>query len=371
VRLETVAEWGRQLLRRERAQGVFAGAGAVPSHGDPVMADPARLVVDILAASDAAGPAAALLADRGAWDTLLARRWGDGGAALAEVVTLAGSERTAAGAVAVRVGLEALAAGLTHSGDPEHWTVNRETAAVVAEPLASGLRSHIEVVTGVLTEEATSCRPLDGRDGDALRGLGYLTVDRSAAVVIERALVDWAVEQPYPLDGASRTEPAPAVALPAAYLAVQEYGQRLAYALRAFEVQDAAEDRRFLWTMTFNLLTLPGRLGTAVGVVEPFAARLLGTDGSWDIGPDRGLVFDREDAAQAAIGRALEGDADAALATIARQSRAAFDRVAGALGPLRAPEEPETHWWDPVLEALGSFGSDSAKDAAKAGRGNP
>jgi len=50
LRLDTVATWGRQLLRRERAQGVFAGAGAVPTDGAPRTLDPAALVIDVLAA---------------------------------------------------------------------------------------------------------------------------------------------------------------------------------------------------------------------------------------------------------------------------------------------------------------------------------
>jgi hypothetical protein len=108
-----------------------------------------------------------------------------------------------------------------------------------------------------------------------------------------------------------------------------------------------------------------------IGFLEPFVARLLGTDGTWEIGPDGGKVFTAEDAVRLALARAVESDPDATLVTIARQSAASFDRVTVALGPLHAPEAPVTHWWDPALSALESVAPDMAKHRIEARPGHP
>lgn len=368
VRLETVVEWGRQLLRRERSQGVFAGAGAVPHDWDARTLDPAGLAVDILAAGGNSAPAAALLADRGMWEVLLARWWGDGGGALGELVVLAGADAGGHGRAAMRAGLEALGEGLADGGNPQDRTVDRQTAAAVTRPLAAGLALHATVVPELLGA-AVEGEPVD-RNGDGLRGLGYLTIDRTAAGIVERALHDRTAVQGVLDDTVPASAALPAVVLPSGYLAVQEYGQRLAQTLLAYELQREAAIKALVWKFTpLHLLTyVPGPIGVGAGVVEPFVARLLGTDGSWEIGPDHGLVFDREDAVRAALAHALAGSPDPAIADVAREARTAFDRVTAALGELDAPRAPETHWWDPVIEAAESLGTGRAEAVVEARR---
>ena len=365
LRLDTVATWGRQLLRRERAQGVLAGAPAVSPGGDPQEFDPARLVVDALAAGGAAGPAATLLGDRVAWDALLARWWGDDGAALVRVVQLAVTAPEPAGVDAVRTGLEALGTGLTDDGDPEHWTVNEEAAAAVSGSLGTGLATHVSVASDLLA--AADDPHGDGETRDRVRGLAYLTLERAAAATVGRALDDWSAAQPLALDVSSPFAPVRALAVPAGYLAVQEYGQRLAHSLRSFRLANEAHDRQVVWdALAFVPTNMPGWVGAGLGVVEVAAGKLLGNDGSWHIGPDRGLEFDREDAADAAIERVVgpTGGASAQVVDeVARQTRAAFDRVSRALG---SPEGPVPPGEKSLAEAL----LEEAADTMLPGGGN-
>ena len=204
--LRTVVAWGRQMLARERAQaGTMIGARAVdrdgPTDGSPLQDDPMALVAERLARADDPGFAAALLGDRLAWTQLLARPWNDGGAALVGLVARGGSAPGAVGDGAVRAGLEALGAGLD-DGDPTDWTVDRRTAAAVAPVLGAALAGHVSVPAEVLWEGVR------GEAGpgaaDALRGLGYLTLDEGAAVAVYRALAGWSRVQPGPVGGPAR-----------------------------------------------------------------------------------------------------------------------------------------------------------------------
>ena len=357
LRLETVVAWGRQLLRREGSRGEIAGAGAVPRDWDPRTYDPAALVVDVLVRRGESTHAAALLSDRETWDVLLARGWSSPEDSIGALVDLAGAQPGPAGGIALRAGLEALGAGLADGGDPDGWTVVAPTAAAVARPLAAGLAQHPAVVVGLLEAGVT------GEPGapvaDALRGLGHLSIDRTAAVVVEKALHDWTAARPS-LDGTDL----PAVVLPAGYLAVREYGQRLAYALEAYGLQQEAEIRQFWWKLgPLHLLSLMrGGVGQVAGVVEPFAARYLDMDGSWEIGPDRGQVLDSDDAVRAALTHALDAEGAVEVLSAAGQARAAYEGVAETLGELDPPEEPETHWWDPVFDAALNVGLDRAKN---------
>ena len=367
LRLDTVASWGRQLLRRERAQGVVPGAGALPPGADPETTDPVVLVVDALAAAGAAAPAATLLGGRTAWDALLARRWGDGGTALAELVTLGATAPGEAGAVVVRAGLQALGTGLTDDGDPAGWTVNKATAATVSGALGAGITTHVTVATEVI--EGADEAERDEGSRDTVRGLAYLTLDRATAAAVGRALGSWAAARPLDLDASSPAAPLPALAVPAGFLALREYGQRLAHSLRAFELEDVAEDRQFIWQVFSSLLTnLPDKAGDVLGVMDVFATRLLGTDGSWEIGPDRGLRFDREDAADAALERfgVSTGHAPAEVVDeIVRQSRAAFDRVSRAVGVPEEPVPPDVS----LLEAVQDEVAGRAMSGRRGGTG--
>jgi hypothetical protein len=348
LRMSTVAEWSRQLLLREQEQGM--PAGVVPYDWGPELGDPTVLAIGILADGGEPAPSAALLSDARVWEGLLGRSWGDGGAALREVIALAGSESGPVGDHVVRTGLAVVGGGLSE-GDPSGWTVNRHTVAAVAPALGAAVTGHLSVATYALGSIADG--EVGERNGDILRGLGYLTVDREAATAITGALHRWASAQPVDLQGTGPLSPLPVVAVPSAFLAVRQYGQRLAYALHGFEQQEAAESREWWWNLVIGLPVsfIPGPLGVGVGVGEGYAAILFGADGTWDNGADRGPVFDREDAAEAAADGPAAADATTADA-VARQARATYDRAIRALGLPEPPESPETDYLAPLVDGL-------------------
>jgi hypothetical protein len=340
----TVAHWARQMLLWEDEQGLRAGV--VPVDWGPELGDPAALALGILAERGEPGPSADLLADARVWEALLRRAWLDGGVALGEVVTHAGQEPGAAGGRAVRTGLAVIGSGL-FAGDPSEWTVNRRTVVAIAPALGSGVAAHVDVVTTPLSAAADA--EVDDRSGDVLRGLGYLTVDRDTAAVVERALSDWVVGRPVtPGETAS-----PLVVVPSGYLAVQEYGQRLAHALHSYEQQEEAELSQVWWDFTVGLAVnfVPGPGGIVAGIVEGYAAILVGADGTFEVGPDRGLDFDRQDAVDEVLAT-LPADQRDATGLVVRQSRAAFDGVAQALGSPKPSTSPETDWLEPLLDGM-------------------
>ena len=366
VRPETAAQWARQLLLRERAQGVVAGGGAVPADWDPRALDPAGLAIAVVAAGGETASAAELLADRAVWDAVLARFWGDGGEAMSAVVALAGAELGPAGADAVRSGLEALGAGLSEKGDPAHWTVNKASAAAVARSLGEGVATHVSVATDVLWGAVEG--RLGGVSDDVLRGLGYLTVDRPAAAAVESALNEWVRAQRLTVQGNDPGLPAAALAVSGAYFAVQDYGQRLAHAIRGFEAQDAAEATETVWNWTFGLIPelLRGPWGVAAGVVEGYGAIFAGADGTWDDATDRGLRFGREVAASEVVAQ-LSPVHVAGAREMAAQLYVGYDRTAAVLGTPRPPMSPEPDYYEPLLDALGDVGLGRVEDLAKKG----
>ncbi|WP_448626807.1 hypothetical protein [Geodermatophilus sp. URMC 64] len=332
VRAETAAGWGEQILVRERRQGVSA-ADRLGLLG----ADLVELAVQRVADSGDPAAGAVLLRGREAWDALLARRWTDDGRALATVVEAAGAEPGPAGDAAVRAGLAALGNGLSPEGSGT-WTVDRDTAALIAPALGSAVAAHAGAVAGLLGA-AGAGDPLALPDDEVLRGLGHLTVDPEAAAAVQSAL-----------DARTTTAPSDAVAARGALVAVREYGQRLDHALDGFAAMSQAVDRRFTYDVTVRLTawgfdqvvgrTPPGELASAVvdAGVDGLAA-LVDADGSWELPPDDGLVFDREDAAAAAAVLAPADDPVAAD-ELGRQARAAFDRAIRALG-VPQPPSPE------------------------------
>jgi hypothetical protein len=364
LRPETVAAWSRQLLDRERAQGSPAGAGAVPLDWDPRTIDPVELAFTLLVAGGGSGPAAGLLADRGVWDTVLSRFWADGGEALSAVVALAGAEPGAAGRGAVRTGLERLAAGLSDEGDPARWTVRPEIAAAIATSLAHGAAAHLSVVTDVL--QAAADGGPSGRADAVLRGLGYLTIDRDAAGIVESALLDAVRAELLSPEGASADRALPAVAVAGAYGAVLHYGQRLAHAIQGFEAQDAAERAETWWTWTWGLAAnlVLGRFGPAAGLVEGYAAILTGADGTWDNMPDDGLRVDRSDAADMALAQ-MSPDGVVAAREVAAQAARAYDRTAEVLGSPKPPTSPPPDWLEPLVDALADLAVGKAVDESE------
>ena len=330
--LSTVVAWGRQMLAREGAQargviGTRAVDRELPSDGSLPHDDSVALVVERLAGATDPAFAARLLADRPSWDVLLSRPWDDDGAVLADLVRAAGAASGPVGDHSVRAGLEALGVGVGSDGDPARWTVDRRTAAVLAPALGGAVAAHAGVAAAALVAG------IDARSDarSALRGLGYLTLDEGAAQQIHRALVDWCGVLPVPVAVTGSALPT-RIAVSAAYGAVEEYGQRLAYALHGFDMERAARSRARTWNLTVGLLVnlLPGRGGLVGGLAADYAARPLHMDGTWDNGPDRGLHFPR------AGGQAGTG----------------YDRTAALLGHPEPPTSPRWHWWDPLLDSL-------------------
>ena len=367
VRPETAAGWARQLLLAERVLGASPSAWGTPAGWDSRAADPAALAFTVLAAGGNPAPAADLLSDREIWDTALGRHWADDGDVLSQVIALAGAESGSAGRAAVGAGLEALGAGLSEDGKPENWTVRRAIAASVAASLGGAVAGHVSVATDVL--QAVVSGELRAADDDVLRGLAYLTLDRDAAATVGTALVGWMGEQPVALDGTSTGIPLPAVAVPAAYFAVQEYGQRLAYAMHGFEARAAAGTWKAGWDSTIGLLAeLPPRhWGVAAGLVEGYLAIFFGADGTWENGRDSGLSFPRAAATRQVLAE-LGPEDSASSSALARQVAASYGRAAAALGNPQPPTSPVTDYTAPLQDAMVDLGVNRIEDVGRKGR---
>lgn len=354
--MATVVAWGRQMLAREGLQargasGTRAVDRELPGDASLPHDDPVALVADRLAGAADHEFAAQLLGDRSSWDVLLSRPWNDGGTVLAGLVAAAGAQPGPVGDVAVRAGLEALGVGLGADGNPAHWAVDRATAAVVAPALGSAVAAHADVVAATLWSGVTGAAGASWTD--ALRGLGYLTLAEGAAVAIHRALIDWCRVLPVPVGAAGPMPLLPAAVLPASYAAVEEYGQRLTYALHGFRMERDAESRARKWDLTVGLLVnfLPGRAGVAGGLIADYAAQALGSDGTWDNGPDRGRHFTRVDAVGETI-QALPAEAVDGIPVVAAQAGTGYDRTAAVLGLPKPPASPVSHWWRPLVDAV-------------------
>jgi hypothetical protein len=371
-RTATVGEWARQLLVRERDQGLRAEMppAGTPWRRDP--GDPVAVAVGILAERGEPEVAAALLGDERIWQTLLQRYWDDGGSALGALVAEAGRDAGAAGARAVRLGLETIGAGL-FEGDPSDWTVDRDTVTTVAPALGAAVAAHVTVVTGPLTALATGEVGQGMEHG--LKALGYLTVDRQVAASIGTALVDWSRTQPLDLTGSGPAAPLPAVAVHGAYFAVQEYGQRLTYALDGFELKEDADNKEELWNWTAGLALelisyAPVKpIALAADVIGAYAPVVLGCDGTFDQSADRGLRFDADMAGANALTTVphLAERADAVEA----QAEASYRRSARSLGSPTAPKSPDTDLVGPAIDivtgGLVDAGTDELVDRARQG----
>lgn len=353
----TVARWGGQMLRREQWwRAVTPAAARARDRAGPMYAeqpDPVVEVVRFLAASGDQAASAVLLGDAAVWKALLGRPvagFPDAGAALRQIVQLAGSAPGPHGEAAVHAGLTALGTGLA-DGDPDHWPADRATADALAFPLAQAVGSHPGTAAGVLLAAGAARAPVTGGTDAALRGLGYLSIDAGAAAVVQTALGRWGRDHAGALIGGAMPV-APVVV--GSYVAVREYGQRLAYALHGFRMRDEAELRQGLWNWTAGLLlnvALPKWYADIGGAVEPFVAHLVGADGTWDNGRDTGLVFGREDAAAVAEVE-LSGPSGEAAGTIGAAAATAFGRAGQVLGLPLPPESPQWSWVEAAIDAV-------------------
>jgi hypothetical protein len=344
--------WGRDLLARERVVGGRPGIGVRPAGMSPTTADPVALVARGLISQRAAGEAVQLLREDGAWAGLLHRAWDDGGALLGELVQLAGTATTA-GPI-LRRGLEELGTGL-HGGRPDGWVVDATVVRSVAPAFASALGAHVAELVDLLMVG------VNGNASDeaarALQGLGYLSVDPSAATAIEAALRDWRGVQPGGLDPRGGEVALPAVAVPAAFFAVREFGQRLLFVLDYVEKKEDAERRERIWDATVGVAAqfAGGRrplLGQFVGALEAVLARAVGWDGRFETGTDRGLRFDAGSAATEVLGYVDPAD-ESLAAAVAREAVMGFMRAAEIVRVEVPPESPGETWRETVLEGAG------------------
>jgi hypothetical protein len=345
----TVAAWGRQIAAREHALGAGALDRIHPLADDAPPVDALPVVVAILAGDPGPPAAATFLTGPDVWDTLLARAWEDCGTSLRHLVGSAGRVEGLLGERVVRGGLEAVAAGLD-DGDAGDWPVHRAAANAVRSALAEGIAAHPAVVGLALT--ASAAGQVAVAEDDLLRGLGFVTLDRPAAAVIGAALEGWAVAQPVPEWVSGPPPLLPAVVVPNAYLAVQEYGQELAHSLNELELEREADDRALLWRTTVGLAAsfAPGPYGVAAGLIEGYAAMWLGFDGTWEPGTDHGPTY-RPDVLDPSALTQLTPDEWTAVDRMAEQAEDAFDETARALGPVETPKPRPGHWWDPILDA--------------------
>lgn len=363
-RPETVGAWARQLLVRERAQDLPT---ELPLPGLPWREDAydtVELAVGILAGGEAPAAASALLGDGKVWEALLDRFWADGGTALGDLIAAAGRDAGPAGDRAVRLGLEAVGGGLVE-GDPSDRAVDRDVVAAVSPALGAAVAAHVGVAAVALASAASEG---GGQGtGDLLKGLGYLTVDRQAAAAVDRALVAWASAQPHDLAGSSRAEPLPVVAVPAAFRAVQEHGQRLSHALDGFELQEQAQMTEAWWNLTAGLLLegigyLPVKpVAFLADVVGAYGPVVLGMDGTFDQAPDRGLRYSAGSAGADALA-ALPPELSARADAVQAQSEASYRRAAERLGVPVAPTSPEKDWVGPALELAAGGWADGVVD---------
>jgi hypothetical protein len=363
-----VAAWGGQVLAREaallaRSPGNASSAGrvgAVWSGGAP---DPVRTVVHLLVQNGDAGGAAALLSSSAAWSVLLARAWQDAGTDLRRLLVLAGAPGGELGDAAVRAGLEALGAGLS-SGDASHWRVDRTTVSSVAPVLAGNLAGHPAVTITVL--QAGAAGSISAAQVAALRGLGYLTLVPEVAPAVDGSVRDWAQDRAG--DAGATSGLAAVTAVLGAHVAVREYGQRLAYALHGVDAQAAAAERtRAADTIGLLLTFAGGQVGTVLGLAEPFVAHWVGADGTWDNGPDRGVVLTGEDAAVIALG-AFRVRGPVHAQAVLDQAARSFETVTGRVGVPVPPASPGFSYSETLLQGLSQTlpGKVDAADGARA-----
>jgi hypothetical protein len=363
-----VGSWARQLLLVEGDQGILAGT--IPAGWAAELHDPAALALEILAGRNDTAASAQLLGDPRIWETALARTWPDDGLALREIVAQAGQEPGLAGARAVRNGLVVMGSGLVE-GDPSDWTVNLRTVDAVSPALALGVAAHVGVVAPALAASADG--ELATYSRDVLRGLGIVTTYRPGAVLIGAALDSWTAAQPL-VDSCA---PPLRVAVPTAYLAAQEYGQRLDHAVDEDLKQEEAETEKWFWDHTIALLPelVPNPVvSTVLGVGVGYAQILLDADGTWEEGVDGGLVFDEEDAVQAAMASMFPGDDDVLVTRgesvqVALQAIDGFSGAIDVLDPPEAPDSPEKDYLAPLRDAVGGLAGEGAGRAVDVARG--
>jgi hypothetical protein len=316
------ASWGRAVLERERAQGASAVDRTTSTLPDPV--DAALRV--LVRAGDAAA-AADLLRSPAAWGAALARDWSDGGAALAAVIDLGAC--APGGARSARAGLEAFGQGLAPGSDTAAIDVRRLLPAV-RDALGGLVAAQADAVAAALVPVAAGAH-LDVAADAGLRGLGLLLSEPGPDALVTGALVAALRDGGVRVAAGAGAGEVASGEVAGAYVAVQEYGQRVRHALACARELTDAVDRQLNWTIWVTLpsLAVRGPSGELVAGLEDVAARAFRADGTVVPPRDTGLVRTADDAARLA-GAVLVGGETA--------GRAGFRRTTAALG---VPEMPD------------------------------
>ena len=155
----------------------------------------------------------------------------------------------------------------------------------------------------------------------------------------------------------------PAVVVPNAYLAVQEYGQRLAYTLHEIELAQEAPDRAVPVDVSIGLAAdlAPGPWGMAAGVLVGYVA-------------DEGCNSTARGTARAttASGSHLVSRAPDMMTDLTPEEWTMVDRdgpdgtgllrgCSGGIGDVAAPPcLPRPHWWGPLVDAMVPGPTDAA-----------
>lgn len=347
---EMLAGWFRQVSARVSELGPIADR--LGTLGDEAHADPLPGIVTALAATRDGRAAAGLLSDREMWTQLLRRSWPDGGDAVAAVVSSLSGAPDEAARTALRAGLEVLGSGL-EDGHLDGWAVHRGTAEHLRGAFAEALGAHIDAITGPLADVAGRCP--DPGELAALHGLGFVTIDEGATTALVRGMRAWA-ERPHP-EALSSSGGSVVVAVPSAFLAVLDYGQRLAHSMRAHDAQAEADKARRRWEATAGLLFwIVGQRArgadSLVEAAETTLQRAAGADGRFEIGKDRGRRFTVADAAAAVTGGA-GGHRDDGLRLVAVTGAEAFAQVRRVLGePVVAVPDDRTLTEELLEDAL-------------------
>ena len=311
------ASWGRAVLERERVQG----AGAV-DRTTSTLPDPVDAALRVLVRAGDAAAAADLLRSPAAWGAALARDWPDGGTTLAAVIGLGAG--APGGARSARAGLEALGQGLAPGADTAAIDL-RSLLPAVRDGLGALVATQVEAVGAVLVPVAAGA-DLGGAADAELRGLGLLLSEPGQDTLVTGALV--AALRDGAVRGAAGAAATGEVA--GAYVAVQEYGQRVRHVLDCSRELANAVDRQLNWTIWVTLpsLAVRGPAREFVVGLEDIAARAFRADGTVAAPRDTGTVRTAADAARLA-GSVVVGGGDA--------GRAGFRRTTAALG---VPEVP-------------------------------
>jgi hypothetical protein len=326
------ATWGRHMLERERAQG----ASAVARTASSASPDPVHAALGALVRAGDASAAADFLATPEVWAAALARSWPDEGEALARVIELAGPDP--AGGQASWAALQALGEGL-QPGTTRTVTGEPQTLASVREAVGGLVAAQIEQVVAALEPVSTGAVPTAAADA-GLRGLARLLLQPGQDEIVTGVLAD-------ALRADAAGGSAPEVA--GAFVAVQEYAERVRHALACAQGLVDAVERQVWFDVAVQLPTFAprevlGKVAPQVGDLADAAVDVLawasGSEGTYVPPEDTGPVRTEEDAARFAALTGPHTGGQAAVDAWAAAARSGYARTSAVLGVPPVPSAP-------------------------------